>query len=100
MSRERVILPRKVREYLAEIGKRGGLASRRELTKEQARVMVEMREAKRATKKKGRPAPKLARKQQHILRTGEKFRFYTRCIVSHLRFTGLQAIPIWIRAAP
>ena len=28
---------KKVREYLAEIGKRGGLASRRELTKSHAR---------------------------------------------------------------
>ena len=39
---------KKVREYLAEIGKRGGLASRRELTKSHARQMVAIREAKRA----------------------------------------------------
>jgi hypothetical protein len=39
---------RKVREYLAEIGKRGGLASRRELTKLHARQMVAIREMKRA----------------------------------------------------
>jgi hypothetical protein len=37
-----------VREYLAEIGKRGGLASRRELTKSHARQMVAIREMKRA----------------------------------------------------
>ena len=42
---------RKVREYLAEIGKRGGLASRRELTKSHARQMVAIREAKRAALK-------------------------------------------------
>ena len=39
---------KKAREYLAEIGKRGGLASRRELTKSHARQMVAIREAKRA----------------------------------------------------
>jgi hypothetical protein len=39
---------KKVREYLAEIGKRGGLASRRELTKPDARQMVAIREVKRA----------------------------------------------------
>ena len=39
---------KKVREYLADIGKRGGLASRRELTKSHARQMVSIREAKRA----------------------------------------------------
>ncbi|HEY3040334.1 MAG TPA: hypothetical protein VGJ66_16475 [Pyrinomonadaceae bacterium] len=39
---------KKVREYLAEIGKRGGLASRRELTKSHARQMVAIREMKRA----------------------------------------------------
>ena len=44
-----------VREYLAEIGKRGGLASRRELTKSHARQMVAIREMKRAALK-GRKA--------------------------------------------
>ena len=39
---------KKVREYLAEIGKRCGIASRRELTKSHARQMVAIREAKRA----------------------------------------------------
>jgi hypothetical protein len=43
---------KKVREYLARIGKRGGLASRRELTRKQAKRMVAIREAKRATKRK------------------------------------------------
>jgi hypothetical protein len=41
----------KVREYLAEIGKRGGLVSRRELTKSHARQMVAIREMKRAAMK-------------------------------------------------
>jgi len=48
---------KKVREYLAEIGKRGGLASRRELTKSHARQMVAIREAKRAALKAGRAWP-------------------------------------------
>jgi hypothetical protein len=48
---------KKVREYLAEIGKRGGLASRRELTKSHARQMVAIREAKRAALKAGKPWP-------------------------------------------
>ena len=39
---------KKVREYLARIGSRGGFASRRELTKSHARQMVAIREAKRA----------------------------------------------------
>ncbi len=38
---------KKVREYLAEIGKRGGLASRRELSRSHAKQMVAIREAKR-----------------------------------------------------
>src|SRR5712671_5485859 len=38
----------KVREYLAEIGRRGGITSRRELTKSHARQMVAIREMKRA----------------------------------------------------
>lgn len=37
-----------VREYLAEIGRRGGLKSRRELDSETARAMVRVREARRA----------------------------------------------------
>ena len=52
----------KVREYLAEIGKRGGLASRRELTKSHARQMVAIREAKRAALKAGKAWPPRERK--------------------------------------
>ena len=46
-----------VREYLAAIGKRGGLASRRELSKSHARQMVAIREMKRAALKTGKPWP-------------------------------------------
>jgi hypothetical protein len=46
-----------VREYLAQIGKRGGLASRRALTRSHARQMVAIREAKRAALKAGKPWP-------------------------------------------
>jgi hypothetical protein len=53
---------KKVREYLAEIGKRGGLASRRELTKSHARQMVAIREAKRAALKAGKAWPPRERK--------------------------------------
>ncbi len=51
---------KKVREYLAEIGKRGGLASRRDLTRSHARQMVAIREAKRAAQKAGKPWALLA----------------------------------------
>lgn len=37
-----------VREYLAEIGRRGGTRSRRSLDPETARAMVRVREARRA----------------------------------------------------
>jgi hypothetical protein len=53
----------KVREYLAEIGKRGGLVSRRELTKSHARQMVAIREMKRAALRDGKPWPPRNRKQ-------------------------------------
>ena len=53
---------KKVREYLAEIGKRGGRASRRELTKSHARQMVAIREAKRAALRAGKLWPPLNRK--------------------------------------
>jgi general stress protein YciG len=52
----------KVREYLAEIGKRGGRASRRELTKSHARQMVAIRELKRAALKAGKNWPPRNRK--------------------------------------
>jgi len=48
---------KKVREYLARIGSRGGFASRRELTKSHARQMVAIREAKRAALKAGKTWP-------------------------------------------
>jgi hypothetical protein len=51
-----------VRAYLAAIGKRGGLASRRELTKSDARQMVAIREMKRAALKAGKPWPPHDRK--------------------------------------
>jgi hypothetical protein len=41
-------MERSIREYLAEIGRRGGRASRRELSPVQARAMVRVREARRA----------------------------------------------------
>lgn len=39
-----------IQKYLAEIGRKGGQASRRTLTPEQARAMVEAREKKRKKK--------------------------------------------------
>jgi hypothetical protein len=53
---------KKIREYLAAIGKRGGSASRRELTKSHARQMVAIREMKRAALKAGKPWPPRDRK--------------------------------------
>jgi hypothetical protein len=46
-----------IRDYLAAIGRRGGLTSRRELTKSHARQMVAIRELKRAAITAGRPWP-------------------------------------------
>jgi hypothetical protein len=51
-----------LRDYLAAIGRRGGLASRRELTKSHARQMVAIREMKRAAIKAGKPWPPRNRK--------------------------------------
>ena len=51
-----------LRDYLAAIGKRGGLASRRELTRSHAKQMVAIREAKRAALKVGKPWPPRDRK--------------------------------------
>jgi hypothetical protein len=51
-----------VREYLAAIGKRGGLAIRRDLTRSHAKQMVAIREAKRAALKTGKPWPPRDRK--------------------------------------
>jgi len=55
-----------VRDYLAEIGRRGGLTSRRELTKSHARQMVAIREAKRAALKAGKPWPPRNRKSLKV----------------------------------
>jgi hypothetical protein len=68
MPPEQIMLPRKVREYFAEIGKRGGRAGRRELTRPQAKLMVDIREARRAAKKEGKPPPKIDRKTLAVLR--------------------------------
>ena len=51
-----------IRDYLAAIGKRGGLTSRRELTKSHAGQMVAIRELKRAAIKAGSPWPPRNRK--------------------------------------
>ena len=51
-----------VRDYLAAIGKRGGLASRRDLTCSHAKQMVAIREAKRAAIKAGKQWPPRDRK--------------------------------------
>jgi hypothetical protein len=51
-----------VRKYLATIGKRGGLASRRVLTRSHAKQMVAIREAKRAALRAGKPWPPRNRK--------------------------------------
>jgi sialic acid synthase SpsE len=45
---------KKVRAYLGEIGRRGGITSRRELTKSHARQMVAIREAKRGSVESGK----------------------------------------------
>ena len=58
---------KKVREYLAEIGKRGGLASRRELTKFRARQMVAIREMKRAALREGKRWPPRERRLLKLL---------------------------------
>jgi hypothetical protein len=48
---------KKVRSYLSEIGRRGGITSRRKLTKSHAKKMVAIREAKRAALKAGKAWP-------------------------------------------
>jgi len=51
-----------VRQFLPSIGKRVGLAGRRELTRSHARQMIAIREAKRAALKAGKPWPPRDRK--------------------------------------
>ena len=46
---------KRLREYLAKIGCRGGLVSRRELTRSHPKQMVAIRETKRAALKAGKP---------------------------------------------
>lgn len=70
MAAERITLPAKVREYFADIGRRGGSSSRRQLTRQQARLMVAIREAKRVAKNEGKPPPKLTRHHRAILCQG------------------------------
>jgi hypothetical protein len=53
---------KQIRDYLAKIGRRGGLASRRELMRSHAKQMVAIREAKRAALKAGKPWPPRNRK--------------------------------------
>jgi general stress protein YciG len=43
-------MDKKIREYMAEIGRKGGKKSKRVLTSEQARAMVKARERKRKAK--------------------------------------------------
>jgi hypothetical protein len=59
---------KKVREYLAEIGRRGGEVSRRKLTRHYAKRMVKIREAKRAAVKAGKPWPPRDRKTLKLLK--------------------------------
>jgi hypothetical protein len=49
-------------QYLAEIGKRGGLTGGRELTRSHARQMVAIREMKRAALREGKSWPLRDRK--------------------------------------
>jgi hypothetical protein len=59
---------KKVREYLAKIGKRGGRASRRDLTRSHAKQMVAIREAKHAALKAGKPWPPRDRKSLKLIK--------------------------------
>ena len=59
---------KKVREYLAHIGARGGLASRRELSKSHARKMVAIRELKRAALKAGKAWPPSNPRDRRLLK--------------------------------
>ena len=70
-----------IREYLAEIGKRGGLASRRELTKSHERQMVAIREMKRAAVKGGKA---VAADQFARFADSSNFNEHDSCIISRL----------------
>jgi hypothetical protein len=71
MPPERITLARKVREYFAKIGKRGGQASRRKLTRQQAKLLVAIREGKRAARKEGKAPPQVDRKTLALLQKPE-----------------------------
>ena len=62
MGQEMTESQKHIHEYLAKIGRRGGLASRRDLTRAHAKKMVAIREAKRAALKTGKPWPPRDRK--------------------------------------
>jgi len=68
MPPEQLTLPREVRAYFSAIGKRGGSSGRRELTRHQAKLLVAIREAKRAARKAGKPPTKFTPKQLAPLR--------------------------------
>jgi hypothetical protein len=53
---------KRVRDYLTKIGRRGGVASRRELTRSHAKQMVAIREMKRAAINAGKSWPPRNRK--------------------------------------
>jgi general stress protein YciG len=57
-----------VREYLAEIGRRGGEKSRRDLFPTHAKKMVAIREMKRAALRAGKPWPPRDRKSRKLLK--------------------------------
>jgi hypothetical protein len=57
-----------VREYLADIGRRGGEKSRRDLFPSHAKKMVAIREMKRAAIKAGKPWPPRDRKTLKLLK--------------------------------
>jgi len=54
------------KRVLAKIGRRGGITSRRELTRSHAKQMVAIREAKRAALKAGKPWPPRDRKLRKL----------------------------------
>jgi hypothetical protein len=59
---------KRIREYLAYIGSRGGSASRRELTRAHAKQMVAIREAKRAALKAGKRWPPIDPRERRLLK--------------------------------
>jgi len=67
MQPEGITLPRQVRQYFAEIGRRGGHAGRRELASTSAADGGDPRSQARHEEER-RTRPKLSRKDQHILR--------------------------------